>query len=615
MTSLKIEDYALIGNTLTAALVGRNGSIDWLCLPDFDGGACFASLLGIPENGHWIIAPAAAGHTASRAYRPDTAILDTTFATEAGKVTLTDFMPPPRDSRRGPASVVHLARIVRCVAGRMELHTRLVLRFDYGRVIPWVQRSPVGITAIAGPDAVQFQSDVALHGEDFTTVARFTLAEGEGCAFCLTWYPSHLKVPDPVDAARELTRTQRWWRRWIRKATDCGPWNDATRRSLVTLKAMTYSPTGAVVAAPTTSLPEFIGGERNWDYRFCWIRDSTLTLYSLLNSGFLHEAGDWRHWLLRAAAGEPSKLQIMYGLRGERRLTEMTLPWLCGYERSQPVRIGNAAHTQSQLDVYGELMDTMYVARTFEIEPSEEAWSLQKAIVQFVAGSWREPDHGIWEVRGPAQHFTYSKVMAWVALDRAVKSVETFGLEGPIDEWRRERDVIHAEICDKGYSQSKGCFTQVLGGEEVDASLLLLAQDGFVRADDPRYIATVEAVERELHVDGLVLRYRTGQVDDGLAPGEGAFLACSFWLVDAYVLVGRYDDAVRLFERLLQLRNDVGLLAEEYDPAGKRHLGNFPQAFSHVALINAAHGLLAHRRAAATDRAGGVPVRESKTGN
>jgi GH15 family glucan-1,4-alpha-glucosidase len=601
---LKIEHYALIGNTLTAALVGRNGSIDWLCLPAFDGPACFAALVGTPDNGHWLLAPQSPDHTVERAYEHDTAILETTFSTAGGKVTLLDFMPPPPDSRRGPTDVVHVMRIVRCISGSVDLQSRLVLRFDYGRVIPWVQRSRAGITAVAGPDAVQFQSDVPLHGEDMTTVARFTLKAGESRAFCLTWFPSHLKVPEPVDTARELIRTRRWWRRWIGKATDCGAWNDAARRSLVMLKAMTYSPTGAIVAAPTTSLPERIGAERNWDYRHCWIRDSTLTLYALLNSGFLREAKDWRHWLLRAAAGEPSKLQIMYGLRGERRLTELTLPWLCGYERSQPVRIGNAAHTQVQLDVYGELMDTMHVARKYEIEPYSEAWMLQKAIVNFVARSWREPDHGIWEVRGPPQQFTYSKVMAWVALDRAVKSVETFGLEGPVEDWRRERATIHDAICDEGFSRRKGCFTQIFGGDEVDASLLLLAGLGFVRPDDPRFVATVEAVERELLVDGLVRRYRTEHIDDGLEPGEGAFLACSFWLVDAYVAIGRHDEAERLFEGLLQLRNDVGLLAEEYDPVNRRQLGNFPQAFSHVALINAAHNLLARRRAKAVTRPG-----------
>ena len=607
---MRIEDYGLIGDTQTAALVGRNGSIDWLCLPGFDGGACFAALLGNADHGHWQIAPASAAFASSRRYRGHTAVLETTFESADARLTVIDFMPlrdPARDPVRGlvrdPEAIrVDLVRIVRCDRGRVDVHSRLVLRFDYGSVVPWVRRCDDGISAIAGPDAVRIRADVALVGKDLTTQADFALAAGEQRSFTLTWHPSHWSSPAALDSDAALRRTERAWHDWIGQANGFEHCSDPQLRSLITLKVMTFSPTGAIVAAPTTSLPERIGGERNWDYRFCWIRDSTLTLYALLASGFVAEARDWRRWLLRAAAGDPSKLQIMYGLRGERRLPELTLPWLPGYEASVPVRIGNAAHAQVQLDVYGELLDTLHVARKFKLEASEDAWQLQKALVRFIAENWREPDRGIWEIRGEPRHFTHSKAMAWVAIDRAVRSVEMFGLDGPVDRWRELCAEIRDDVYRHGVSARHGGFTQSYGEDTVDASLLLLAQVGFVAPDDRRYLATVTQIERELKVDGMVLRYRTDTTDDGLAGGEGAFIACSFWLVDAYVQIGRYDDARALFDRLLALRNDLGLLAEEYDPVARRQLGNFPQAFSHIALINAANNLMAKREAPAEDR-------------
>jgi GH15 family glucan-1,4-alpha-glucosidase len=595
---MRIEDYGLIGNTITSALVGRDGSIDWLCLPRFDGGACFAALLGNPRNGSWKIAPAKGSFSVQRAYREDTAILETTFECAGGVFTLIDFMPPPETQQ----DRVDVIRVVRCDRGRVNVHSCLAMRFDYGRVIPWVQKCDAGIVAIAGPDAIQFQSEVRLRGEDMTTQAEFKLRAGESRAFCLSWFPSHLPAPRPVNAQRLLRATERWWRDWISHAEEVDTWSDAVIRSLITLKAATFSPTGAILAAPTTSLPEQIGGERNWDYRYCWIRDSTLTLYALLVSGFRDEARDWRRWLVRAAAGEPSKLQIMYGLRGERRLTEWSVPWLEGYEGSKPVRIGNAAHIQSQLDVYGELMDTLHVARRHRLEPYEQAWQLQRQLVGFVEHAWQQPDNGIWEVRSPPKHFTYSKVMAWVAIDRAVQSVEQFHLEGPVQHWRRLRKKIHEEICTHGFSKHKQCFIGAYGFEEVEAALLLIGQCGFIAPDDVRFVNTVATIERELKADGLVRRYRTERVDDGVAGGDAAFLACSFWLVDALILIGRHDEALELFKHLLDLRNDLGLLAEEYDPRARRQLGNFPQSFSHIALINSAHNLVSHR-VPAKDRA------------
>ena len=480
----------------------------------------------------------------------------------------------------------------------------MMLRFDYGQIIPWVQKHEDGIVALSGPDGVRLRTDAELYGQDMATMADFTLQEGESRTFCLTWFPSNQEPPATLDAASALRETEQSWTDWAARANGAGRWDEAVMRSLITLKAMIYGPTGAIVAAPTTSLPEKIGGERNWDYRYCWIRDSTLTLYSLLSSGYHDEAKAWRQWLLRTAAGEPSKLQIMYGLRGERRLTELEVPWLEGYEGSRPVRLGNGAHSQVQLDVYGELMDTLHVARKYDLEAYEASWQMQKAFIAYVEESWQKPDSGIWEMRGPPQNFTYSKVMAWVALDRAVKAVEVFNLDGPAGQWKATAAEIHADICRHGYNAEKGCFVQAYGGDQLDASLLLMAQLGFVPPDDPRFVATVAALERELLQDGLVLRYRTQGAGDGLSGGEGAFLACSFWLVDAYVLIGRYDDGVALFEKLLGLRNDLGLLAEEYDPAAKRQLGNFPQAFSHIALINSAHNLASHHPPA-KDRADG----------
>ena len=596
---LRIEDYGFISNTVTGALVGRDGSIDWLCLPAFDSGACFAALLGNPENGHWKIAPVASDFASTRAYRPQTAILDTTFENAAGAITITDFMPLAEDSSR-----VDLVRIVRCTRGSVAMQSKFALRFDYGEIVPWVQKSEVGIVAISGPDGVVLQTDVPLYGRDMATYADFTLNAGETASFCLRWFASNLETPKVLPIEKALEETEKQWRAWAARAKASAPWDEAVMRSLITLKAMTFSPTGAIVAAPTTSLPEQIGGVRNWDYRYCWIRDSTLTLYAMLSSGYHEEAKAWRQWLLRTAAGEPSKLQIMYGLRGERRLTEMELPWLTGYENSRPVRLGNGAHSQVQLDVYGELMDTLHVARKFDLEHYEESWQLQIAFIAFVEKSWRQPDSGIWEVRGPPQQFTYSKIMAWVAFDRAIKAVEMFNLKGPVDEWRQMASSIHADVCANGFNAAKGCFVQAYHGEALDASLLLMAQLGFVPPDDPRFIATVAAVERELLVDGFVLRYRPEHTNDGLTGGEGAFLACSFWLVDAYVMINRYDDAVALFTRLLALRNDLGLLAEEYDPVNKRQLGNFPQAFSHIALINSAHNLASYDPPA-MDRADG----------
>ena len=594
-----IEDYGFIGNTVTGALVGRDGSIDWLCLPAFDSGACFAALIGTAENGHWKIAPTGNDFKVTRAYRPQTAILETIFENADGAVTITDFMPLAEDGTR-----VDLIRIITCTRGSVDLQSRLVLRFDYGGIVPWVQKSDNGLVAISGPDGVALQTHIPVYGKDMATLADFTLTAGKTASFCLSWFHSNKDVPEPLDTETALQKTEQQWRAWSAKAKSVDPWNDAILRSLITLKALTFSPTGAIVAAPTTSLPEKIGGARNWDYRYCWIRDSTLTLYAMLNSGYHEEAKAWRQWLLRAAAGEPSKLQIMYGLRGERRLTEMEVPWLTGYEGSQPVRLGNGAHNQVQLDVYGELMDTLHVARKFDLENDEESWQLQKAFIAFVEKSWRQPDSGIWEVRGPPQQFTYSKIMAWVALDRAIKAVEMFNLSGPVEQWRQTAADIHADVCQSGYNAEKGYFVQAYGSTQLDASLLLMAQLGFVPPDDPRFIATVAAVERELLVDGFVLRYRPEQTDDGLSSGEGAFLACSFWLVDAYAIINRYDDAVALFERLLTLRNDLGLLAEEYDVTAKRQLGNFPQAFSHIALINSAHNLSSYHPPA-KDRADG----------
>ncbi|MET4701203.1 GH15 family glucan-1,4-alpha-glucosidase [Constrictibacter sp. MBR-5] len=583
---LPIEGYALIGNTFTSALVGRNGSIDWLCMPHFDSAACFAALLGTSDNGRWLIAPQAAARSVTRRYQGDTLILETVFTTDEGEVAVIDFMPvPPDDSR------MDLIRIVEGRRGRVAMCMDLALRFDYGRVKPWVRRMPNGINAIAGPDAVQLTAPVDMRGEAFHTVADFTVAAGERVPFSLTWRRSHLAPCLPMDAERALDVIRELSRSWIERNTYRGKWDAEVKRSLLTLKALTFSPTGAIVAAPTTSLPEHLGGVRNWDYRYCWLRDATLTLYSLLTCGYRDEAAAWRAWLLRAIAGDPSELQIMYGLAGERRLLEHELDWLPGYHGSKPVRIGNAAFDQFQLDVYGEVMDALHAARRFGLEPDDDAWRMQQTMLHYLEDRWDREDEGIWEVRGPRRHFTHSNMMAWVAFDRAVKAVEESGRDGPVERWRAVRDRIHADVCARGYSEERGTFVQYYGGDALDAALLMIPLVGFLPAEDPRVRRTIEAIERELTVDGLVLRYHSEEVADGLPPGEGAFLACSFWLCDALAMIGRRDEAVNRFEKLLAMCNDVGLLAEEYDPKGRRQLGNFPQAFSHIALINTAHNL------------------------
>jgi GH15 family glucan-1,4-alpha-glucosidase len=580
----RIEDYAVIADTQTAALVGRDGSIDWLCLPRFDSGACFAALLGDERNGHWRIAPAGGVRRVRRRYRGDTLILETEFETGDGAVRVVDFMPP----RLADPDVV---RVVEGVRGRVPMRMELRIRFDYGRLTPWVRRVGTALLAISGPEALVLRTEVPHHGEDRATVADFEVAEGDRLPFSLTWNLSHQELPDAVDPLEALAKTESYWREWAGRCTYQGEWRDAVMRSLLTLKALTYEPSGGIVAAVTTSLPESIGGVRNWDYRFCWLRDATMTLTSLMAAGYEQEARDWREWLLRAMAGDPPALQIMYGPAGEARLPELELPWLPGYEGSKPVRTGNAAVEQFQLDVYGEVMDALHKARRLSIEPHPSAWALQRALLEFLEGRWREPDEGIWEVRGPRRHFTHSKVLAWVAIDRAVKGVEQFGLDGPVERWRRLRAEIHREVCERGYDPDRGTFTQSYGSRELDASLLLIALVGFLPPSDPRVRGTVEAIERELCQDGFVLRYPTGEEGepvDGLPGREGAFLACTFWLADNYALVGRVAEARGLFQRLLDVRNEVGLLAEEYDPAAGRQLGNFPQAFSHVPLINTA---------------------------
>ena len=581
---LRIEDYGLIGDTQTAGLVGRDGSIDWLCLPRFDSGACFAALLGGPAHGRWLLAPSVPAHTVRRRYRPDTLILETEFETQRGSIRVIDFMTP-RD--HGPDVI----RMVEGVRGEVPVEMELIIRFDYGWVVPWVRTIDGQLRAIAGPDALSLWTRVPTHGKDLTTCAYFTVREGERVPFLIMWHPSHTAPPAPLDCAQALDETEAWWRAWCARCTYQGAWRDQVMRSLITLKALTYGPTGGIVAAPTTSLPERIGGVRNWDYRHCWLRDATYTLYALMIGGYTEEAAGWRDWLLRAVAGDPSTLSIMYGMGGERRLPELELPWLPGYEESRPVRIGNQAATQFQLDVYGEVMDALHVARRSGLAPDENAWALQLALLTYLETAWREPDEGIWEVRGPRRHFTHSKVMVWVAFDRAVKAVERYQGQGPVDRWRRLRDEVHAEICREGFDARRNTYTQYYGSVELDASLLMIPLVGFLPATDPRVIGTVRAIEHDLMSDGFVQRYRSTEHVDGLPPGEGAFIACSFWLADNYALQGRVDDARRLFERLLGLCNDLGLLAEEYDCAAGRQLGNFPQAFSHVMLINTARNL------------------------
>ncbi len=582
--AMQIEDYALVGDCETAALVGRNGSVDWLCLPRFDSGACFAALLGTAEHGRWMIGPVGEVRHVRRRYRPGTLILETQFETDEGAVTLIDFMPP---RRKNP----DLVRIVVGLRGQVRMATELVMRFDYGSIVPWVRRTKQGMRAIAGPDSLHLKTPVALHGEGFRTVGEFSVGQDEQVPFTLTWHSSHESVGRVIPAEKELATTESWWREWSDRCTYNGPWRDAVVRSLITLKALSYAPTGGVVAAPTTSLPEQLGGGRNWDYRYCWIRDATFTLDAMIRGGYHDEARQWRDWLLRAVAGDPRKIQILYGLSGERRIAEWDVPWLPGYENSQPVRIGNAASTQLQLDVIGEMMDALQLARREGLKPDENAWQLQLKLLEFLETVWQKPDEGIWEIRGQPRHFTHSKVMAWVAFDRAIKAVEQCGLDGPVDRWRKLRAAIHEEVCTQGFDRGRNSFVQFYGADHPDAALLMIPLVGFLPANDPRMLGTVKLIEDSLRLDGLVRRYPSRTDIDGLPQGEGAFLACSFWYVDNLALQGRTDEARRYFEGLVQLANDVGLLSEEYDAEARRLVGNFPQAFSHVALVNSACNL------------------------
>lgn len=580
----RIEDYALIGDCQTVALVDRQGSIDWLCFPRFDSPACFASLLGTRDHGNWQIAPTGNIRSTSRQYRGETLVLETEFETDEGRVALIDCMP----LRTGLPDVL---RVIEGRAGTVSMRSELVIRFDYGSIVPWVRQIDRGIRATAGPDTLYCRSDIEQHGEDLRTVADFTISAGERKHMMLTWAPSHVPEPDEKDWQQSLTATENWWREWSERCTYEGPWRDAVVRSLLTLKALTYAPTGGLVAAPTTSLPEQLGGVRNWDYRYCWLRDATFTLYALMTGGYIEEAAAWRDWLVNAVAGTPSQIQIMYGLAGERRLTELELDWLPGYENSSPVRIGNAAARQHQLDVYGEVMDALHVARRGGLKPDENAWRVQRGLLEFLENDWQHPDEGIWEIRGPRRHFVHSKVMAWVAMDRAVKAVEVFGLPGDAKKWRTIRDTIHAQICAQGYDPELKSFVQYYGSKQVDGSLLMLPLVGFLPPHDPRMAGTVAAIQQRLMRDGFVDRYVTVPEVDGLPPGEGVFLLCTFWLADNLALMDRDDEATEIFERLLALRNDVGLLSEEYDPETKRLTGNFPQAFSHLGLINTARNL------------------------
>ena len=582
--ALRIEDYALIGDCQTAALVGRDGSIDWLCLPRFDSGACFAALLGTPDHGRWKLAPVAEVRAVRRCYRDDTLVLDTEFETAEGVVAVIDFMPA-RD--RDP----NLVRLVEGRRGRVRVRSELVLRFDYGSIVPWVHRTDCGIAAIAGPDAVSVITPVPMHGENLTTVAEFEVSAGERVPFSLSYHPSHRPGTMIADSVYALQDTEAWWREWTKRCTYAGAHRDAVVRSLITLKALTFEPTGGIVAAPTTSLPEHVGGVRNWDYRFCWLRDATLSLLALINCGYTDEAGAWRAWLVRAVAGDPGMTQIMYGLGGERRLSEWEVPWLPGYEESRPVRVGNGAHAQLQLDVYGEVFDAFYQARQAGLAPLDDGWRVSRKLLEWLRANWDRPDEGIWEVRGPRQHFVHSKVMAWVAFDRAVKAVERFGRDGPVDEWRAARDAIHAQVCEKGFDRKQNSFVQAYGSEALDASLLTVPLVGFLPPNDPRMLGTVAAIEKGLMTGGFVARYDTRVTPDGLPPGEGTFLPCTFWYADNLALQGRREEAAAIFDRLLALRNDVGLLSEEYDPHTGRLLGNFPQAFTHLGLISTALNL------------------------
>lgn len=591
----RIEDYALIGDMQTAALVCRDGTVDWLCLPRFDSHAVFAGLLGTEEHGYWRLGPAqAAGSTPPaadrRRYRGDSLVLESEWDTPRGTVRVIDFMPP-RDG------APQLVRIVEGVSGRVPMRSTLRMRFSYGWVVPWVHKIDGRTVAVAGPDSVWLDTEIDTYGKDLTTYADFTVAPGDRIAFTISWQPSHKEPPALPDPEGALEATEVFWREWVEHCTYHGPYRDAVVRSLITLKALTYAPTGGIVAAPTTSLPEEIGGVRNWDYRFTWLRDAAITLSSLLRTGYREEARAWREWLLRAVAGDPENLQIMYGIAGERELGESELPWLPGYEGSQPVRVGNGAAGQLQLDVYGEVTEALHLAHMTGLARNDYASVLQLKLIRYLEDHWDEPDEGIWEVRGPRRHFVHSKVMAWVAVDRTVKLIESGDVDGPLDRWRELRDEIHRDVCEKGYDPERNTFTQSYGSQELDASLLLIPQMGFLPPDDKRVIGTIEAIQRELSTtDGFVLRYPTAGEDagvDGLEGDEGAFLACSFWLADDLAMIGRVDEARKLFEKLLALRNDLGLLAEEWDPRLQRQVGNFPQAFSHVPLIDTALRLTA----------------------
>ncbi|SEA55463.1 glycoside hydrolase family 15 protein [Paraburkholderia sartisoli] len=607
-----IEDYALVGDGHTAALIARNGSVDWLCWPRFDSGACFAALLGTEDNGRWLIAPVveegAPAPVTSRRYRGETLILETDFETPEGTVTVIDFMPPGNGTSE-------LVRIVVGKRGTVRMQMELVLRFDYGYSVPWVSRlaRDSGIKAIVGPDTVVLRTPVDVHGENLRTVAEFTVTAGERVPFTLTYTASHLRTPPARDPHTALARTENHWLEWSARGTVTGRWAEPIRRSLITLKALAYEPTGGIVAAPTTSLPEQLGGTRNWDYRYCWLRDATITLLAMMRGGYYDEARLWRQWLGRVMAGSPQQLQIMYGIGGERRLPEFELDWLPGYQGAKPVRVGNNAVDQLQLDVYGEVMNALHLARVGGLQADETAWNIQCAMLEHLEKIWSQPDEGIWETRGGRQHFTFSKVMAWVAFDRAIKSAEAFGLPAPLDHWHAVRAQIHADVCEKGYNASLNAFTQVYGGDELDASVLLLPLLGFLPPSDPRIARTVAAVEKFLLHGGFVMRYRTTGFDDGLPPGEGTFLACSFWLVDNLALQGRVKEATAMYERLLSLANDVGLLSEEYDPAAKRLVGNFPQGFSHVALVHTGLNLMKHEQEMA--KATGQPAHEGAAPN
>jgi GH15 family glucan-1,4-alpha-glucosidase len=578
---LPIENYALIGDCHTAALVGSDGSIDWLCFPRFDSGACFAALLGGPEHGRWLLAPKAQVSRVQRSYRPGTLILDTEFHTADGAIRVTDFMPLS-DHRWD------VVRMVEGLSGQVLVRMELIVRFDYGAIMPWVRRSGDALLLTAGPDTLELTATVPIEPENMKSVAEFTLGAGDRQSFAINYRPSHAQLLPGVDAQAVLAESEKQWRKWSDFCNDQGPWHESVLRSLITLKALTYKPTGGMVAAPTTSLPEQLGGVRNWDYRFCWLRDSTFTLNALLLAGYQQEAVAWREWLLRAVAGSPEDLQILYSVTGVRRLDEIELPWLPGYAGAAPVRVGNAASRQFQLDVYGEIMDALHLARAAGLEPEPAVWNFQLLMLKFLEAHWQQPDEGIWEVRGPRRHFTHSKVMAWVAFDRAIKDAEAGGLEAPLERWRQIRDAIHAQVCEQGFDRASNSFVQAYDAAHLDASLLLIPQVGFLAADDPRVIGTIAAIERHLVVDGLVQRYATETQVDALPAGEGTFLPCSFWLADCYVLTGRRAEAEALFKRLLALSNDVGLLAEEYDPRSKRMLGNFPQALTHMALVNTA---------------------------